>query len=116
MRIPASLNGVVGFKPTARRVPLAGAFPLSYALDSLGPLARTVADCAAADSVMAGEEPAPLDALPVAGLRIGVPRGLLFTETEPMVAEAFERAWSSADLAEGLAAFAEKRSPDFQGR
>jgi len=92
VRIPASLNGVVGFKPTARRVPLAGAFPLSYALDSLGPLARTVADCAAADAVMAGEEPAPLDALPVAGLRIGVPRGLLFTETEPLVAEAFERA------------------------
>ncbi|MCJ2063406.1 amidase [Methylobacterium sp. J-088] len=92
VRIPASLNGVVGFKPTARRVPLAGAFPLSYALDSLGPLARNVADCAAADAVMAGEEPAPLDAFPVAGLRIGVPRGLLFTETEPLVAEAFGRA------------------------
>jgi len=92
VRIPASLNGVVGFKPTARRVPLAGAFPLSYALDSLGPLARNVADCAAADAVMAGAEPAPLDAVPVAGLRIGVPRGLLFTETEPLVAEAFERA------------------------
>ncbi|GAN49951.1 amidase [Methylobacterium radiotolerans] len=94
VRIPASLNGVVGFKPTARRVPLEGAFPLSYALDSLGPLARTVADCAAADAVMAGEEPAPLEALAVAGLRIGVPRGLLFTETEGPVAEAFERVLS----------------------
>jgi len=62
VRIPASLNGVVGFKPTARRVPLEGAFPLSYALDSLGPLARTVADCAAADAVMAGEGAAPLEA------------------------------------------------------
>lgn len=94
VRIPASLNGVVGFKPTASRVPLEGAFPLSYALDSLGPLARTVADCAAADAVMAGEEPAPLEALAVAGLRIGVPRGLLFTETEAPVAEAFERVLS----------------------
>lgn len=90
VRIPASLNGVVGFKPTARRVPLAGAFPLSHSLDSLGPLARSVADCAAADAVMAGEEPAPLEAFPLAALRIGVPRGLLFTETEPLVAEAFE--------------------------
>jgi len=92
VRIPASLNGVVGFKPTARRVPLEGAFPLSFSLDSLGPLARTVAECAAADAVMAGAEPVPLEAFPVADLRIGVPRGLLFTETEPLVAEAFERA------------------------
>ncbi len=43
IRIPAALNGVVGFKPTARRIPLTGAFPLSYTLDSLGPLARSVA-------------------------------------------------------------------------
>ncbi len=99
VRIPASLNGVVGFKPTARRVPLAGAFPLSYALDSLGPLARTVADCAAADAVMAGEEPLPLEAFPLAGLRIGVPRGVLFTETEPLVAEAFERALAALSRA-----------------
>ena len=91
VRIPASLNGVVGFKPTARRLPREGAFPLSYTLDSLGPLARTVAACAAADAVMAGEETAPLEAFAVSGLRIGVPRGLLFTETEPCVAEAFER-------------------------
>ncbi|MCJ2136741.1 amidase [Methylobacterium sp. J-026] len=99
VRIPAALNGVVGFKPTARRVPLAGAFPLSYALDSLGPLARTVADCAAADAVMAGEEPLPLEAFPLAGLRIGVPRGVLFTETEPLVAEAFERALAALSRA-----------------
>lgn len=99
VRIPASLNGVVGFKPTARRVPLAGAFPLSYALDSIGPLARTVAACAATDAVIAGEEPIPLEMHPVAGLRIGVPRGRLFTETEPLVAEAFERTLSRLSTA-----------------
>src|SRR3954471_23683870 len=60
VRIPAAFNGIVGFKPTAKRVPLEGAFPLSYSLDSIGPLARTVRDCAHADAVMAGEEPAPL--------------------------------------------------------
>ncbi|RUZ67225.1 amidase family protein, partial [Mesorhizobium sp. M7A.F.Ca.US.007.01.1.1] len=66
IRIPASLNGVVGFKPTARRVPLAGAFPLSATLDSIGPLARTVAQCAAADAVMAGEVPAALTPIALA--------------------------------------------------
>src|SRR5262245_29174130 len=48
-RIPAALCGIVGFKPTAHRVPTAGAFPLSTSLDSVGPLAATVACCAALD-------------------------------------------------------------------
>src|ERR1700744_5929956 len=56
VRIPASLCGLVGFKPSRQRVPTDGAFPLSYTLDSIGPIARTVADCAKADAVMAGEE------------------------------------------------------------
>ena len=42
-RIPAAFNGIVGFKPTQRRVPLDGGVPLSSSLDSFGPLARTVA-------------------------------------------------------------------------
>ncbi|TPM98059.1 amidase [Mesorhizobium sp. B2-1-3A] len=91
IRIPAALNGVVGFKPTARRVPLAGAFPLSGTLDSIGPLARTVAQCAATDAVMAGEVPTELVAVSLAGLRVGVPRGVLFGDTEGEVMTAFER-------------------------
>ncbi len=94
VRIPAALNGVVGFKPTARRVPLDGAFPLSPSLDSIGPLARSVQDCAFADAVMAGEEPRELQPHPLAGLRIGIPRGRLFTRSERMVEEAFERTLS----------------------
>lgn len=90
VRIPASLNGVVGFKPTARRVPLSGAFPLSATLDSIGPLARTVAQCAVADAVMAGEAPTTLAPMPLAGLRVGIPRGVLFADTEGEVASAFE--------------------------
>ncbi|WP_217578515.1 amidase [Mesorhizobium sp. GbtcB19] len=90
VRIPASLNGVVGFKPTAKRVPLAGAFPLSMTLDSIGPLALSVADCAIADAIMAGEEPAALQPVPLATLRIGIPRGVLFGETQTEVATAFE--------------------------
>jgi aspartyl-tRNA(Asn)/glutamyl-tRNA(Gln) amidotransferase subunit A len=72
-RIPAGLCGIVGYKPSKWRVSTHGAFPLSYTLDSIGPLARTVADCALADAVMAGEKPRPLEPLPVAGVRLGIP-------------------------------------------
>src|ERR1700726_4135470 len=58
-RIPAALCGIVGYKPSRQRIPTQGAFPLSYTLDSIGPLAPSVAACARADAVMAGEEPAP---------------------------------------------------------
>lgn len=97
VRIPASLNGVVGFKPTARRVPLTGAYPLSATLDSIGPLARSVAECALADAIMAGEEPSPLQTISLAGLRIGVPRGVLLEDTEPEVAAGFERCIRALD-------------------
>lgn len=89
VRIPAALNGVVGFKPTARRVPLDGAFPLSSTLDSVGPLARTVAGCAAADAVMAGDEPAPLPELALAGMRFGLPAGRLMGDLDVGVGNAF---------------------------
>lgn len=92
IRIPASLNGVVGFKPTARRVPLTGAYPLSATLDSIGPLALSVAACAVADAAMAGEELPPLHLpLPLAGLRVGIPRGRLFEDTESEISAAFDR-------------------------
>src|SRR5436190_995314 len=68
-RIPAALCGIVGYKPTQSRVPTEGAFPLSYTLDSIGPLARSVAACADADAVMAGEEAAVLQPASLAGLR-----------------------------------------------
>lgn len=92
IRIPAALNGCVGFKPTYGRIPTTGAFPLSYALDSIGPLAMNVADCAAADAVLADEEPWALEAAPLAGLRLAIPRGRLFGQTEPEVEQAFEAA------------------------
>jgi aspartyl-tRNA(Asn)/glutamyl-tRNA(Gln) amidotransferase subunit A len=52
VRIPAALNGLVGFKPTARRVPLDGVLPLSLTLDSAGPIARTVTECVRLDRVL----------------------------------------------------------------
>jgi len=89
VRIPASLCGVVGFKPSRQRVPTDGAFPLSYSLDSVGPLARSVADCARADAVMAGEAPWSLGPAPLAGLRIGVAQGLPLDSLDDTVGKRF---------------------------
>lgn len=91
-RIPAAMCGIVGLKPSQYRVPTAGAFPLSFALDSIGPMAGSVADCALADAVMAGETLQPLSPAPLAGLRLGIPRGPLLEGMEPEVAQAFEAA------------------------
>lgn len=92
VRIPAALNGVVGFKPTARRVPLQGAFPLAPSLDSIGPLARTVDDCILADAIIAGLSPRIPDAVALTGRAIGIPDGLLLDDMDPSVEEAFETA------------------------
>ena len=92
VRIPAALCGIVGFKPTRQRVPTHGAFPLSYSLDSIGPLAPSVADCAKADAVMAGQDFAPLVAAELAGLRFGIPEGLMLDKLDDVVVEAFDAA------------------------
>jgi aspartyl-tRNA(Asn)/glutamyl-tRNA(Gln) amidotransferase subunit A len=89
VRIPAALCGIVGFKPSRQRVPTTGAFPLSTTLDSIGPLANSVADCAKADAVMAGQEFAPLEAMPLAGLRFGIAQGFPLENLAEAVAAAF---------------------------
>jgi aspartyl-tRNA(Asn)/glutamyl-tRNA(Gln) amidotransferase subunit A len=93
VRIPAALCGLVGFKPTQHRVPRDGTLPLSTTLDSVGPLGNSVACCAIADAVMAGEEPVRPPATDPSGLRLAVPRGsFLFDELDAEVAAGFERA------------------------
>jgi aspartyl-tRNA(Asn)/glutamyl-tRNA(Gln) amidotransferase subunit A len=91
-RIPAAYNGIVGFKPTQRRVPLDGGVPLSFTLDSFGPLARTVACCAALDAVLANEAIVPLQPRPIKGMRLAVPTTVALDELEDDVARTFERA------------------------
>src|SRR5580700_1562902 len=92
IRIPAALNGLVGFKPTARRVPLDGVVPLSFTLDSAGPIAKTVADCALLDHALAAET----NSVPVPaqdrGLRFAVPKTAFQDELSPAVADAFTAA------------------------
>jgi aspartyl-tRNA(Asn)/glutamyl-tRNA(Gln) amidotransferase subunit A len=91
-RVPAALCGVVGYKPTKSRVPTEGAFPLSYTLDSIGPIARSVAACAAADAVMAGDDPGTLEPAPLQGLRLGIPQGLPLRGLDQTVAAQFSDA------------------------
>jgi aspartyl-tRNA(Asn)/glutamyl-tRNA(Gln) amidotransferase subunit A len=94
-RIPAALCGIVGWKPSKQRVPTAGAFPLSTTLDSIGTMARTVADCARADAVMAGDTWRELEPAALQGLRFGIPLGLPFEnlarEVETASADAMGR-------------------------
>src|SRR6185369_16269320 len=90
IRQPAALCGIAGFKPTMRRVSREGAFPLSYTLDSVGPLANTVGCCAAYDAILAGEADAALPTLPVKGLRLLLPRSSAIEDLDPEVSKAFE--------------------------
>src|SRR6186713_736668 len=90
-RIPAAYNGIVGYKPTQRRVPLDGGVPLSFSLDSFGPLSNSVACCAILDAVLADEEVQPLQPRPVKGMRLAVPTTIALDDLDADVAKTFER-------------------------
>ncbi|MGZ5909205.1 MAG: amidase [Reyranella sp.] len=92
VRIPAAVCGIVGFKPTARRVPIDGVVPLSTSLDSIGPLANSVECCAIVDAVFAGEPIVVPEAVHPGGLRFAVPRHFVMDDLHPVVSKAFERA------------------------
>jgi aspartyl-tRNA(Asn)/glutamyl-tRNA(Gln) amidotransferase subunit A len=105
VRIPASYCGIVGFKPTYGRVSNRGVIPLSFTLDHVGPICRTVEDAALMLGVIAGydeRDPTTIDApvpdytrafkTPVSKLRLGIPRTLYFDGLEPEIAKAVEAA------------------------
>jgi aspartyl-tRNA(Asn)/glutamyl-tRNA(Gln) amidotransferase subunit A len=101
-RIPAAYNGIVGYKPTQRRVPLDGGVPLSFSLDSFGPLANSVACCAALDGVLAAEPIAPLAPRPIKGMRLAVPTTVALDDLDDAVAKTFERALETLSRAGAL--------------
>ncbi len=94
-RVPAAMCGIVGYKPTARRVPITGILPLSTSLDSVGPLANSVACCAAVDAIFAGTAQPTQPPLPLAGLRLAVPTNYMLDGLDEHVAAAFARALSA---------------------
>ncbi|WP_049653929.1 Asp-tRNA(Asn)/Glu-tRNA(Gln) amidotransferase GatCAB subunit A [Kitasatospora sp. MY 5-36] len=105
IRVPAALNGVVGLKPTYGLVPRHGVTPLSWSLDHVGPITRTVEDAALVLAALAGRDPrdpasvaAPaVDYRPerepdLTGVRIGVPVNHYVDHVDPEVAAAVHHA------------------------
>ena len=111
-RIPAAFCGVVGYKPTARRIPITGVLPLAPSLDSVGPLAPSVACCAAIDAILAGETPVAPDAASLDGLRLAVPDNMVMDGVDDTVAAAFERALAA--LSRAGARIVQLRCPEFE--
>jgi aspartyl-tRNA(Asn)/glutamyl-tRNA(Gln) amidotransferase subunit A len=101
-RIPAAFNGIVGYKPTQKRVPLDGGVPLSFSLDSFGPLANTTACCATLDAVLAAEPFVALQPRPVKGMRLAVATTVVLDGLDDAVAKAFERALTTLSRADAL--------------
>ena len=99
VRIPSALCGITGFKPTQARVPLAGAFPLSFTRDSIGPLGHSVTCCAWLDAIMAGAIPETPALFALKGSRLGVPKTILLDGLAAEVADAFSRALTTLSKA-----------------
>ncbi len=98
-RIPAAFCGITGFKPTARRVPLAGVLPLAPSLDSIGPLGRSVGCCAVLDAVLAWQDRLPPAPALLSGLRLALPARFALEDAEPVVARIFDRAMARLSAA-----------------
>ena len=92
VRIPSALCGLVGFKPTARRIPTDGVYPLCPSLDSIGPLATTVNCCALLDDVLSGASQTPINSPTVSTLQLAIPQTLVLNNLDSNVASAFETA------------------------
>ncbi len=98
VRIPSSLCGICGFRPTVGRYPAAGIVPVSHTRDTAGPMARGVEDLIVLDSIITGDA-SPLEAIGLDGLRLGVPREEFFTDLDPGVASVVEAALSALSRA-----------------
>ncbi|MFJ3022920.1 amidase [Streptomyces tendae] len=105
IRVPAALNGVVGLKPTYGLVPRHGVTSLSWSLDHVGPITRTVEDAALVLAALAGHDPRdpaslaapatryrPPTGTDLRGLRVGVPRNYYFDHVAPEVETAVRKA------------------------
>ncbi|HEY5679835.1 MAG TPA: amidase [Pseudomonadales bacterium] len=118
VRIPASLCGITGLKTTVGRISRAGVYPLSWSLDSVGPLARSVEDAARVYQLLAGADPGDETTLGrpagdvlagledgLDGLKIGIPENVFWEEVDAEVAEAV---LASADVLRSLGARVER--------
>jgi aspartyl-tRNA(Asn)/glutamyl-tRNA(Gln) amidotransferase subunit A len=101
IRLPSALNGVTGLRPTIGRVSNAGVVPLAWSMDTVGPMARTAADCAVLLAALAGFDPDDAGSVDrrvtdpvrdldrgVGGLRVGVIDGYSLHHVQPAVDKA----------------------------
>jgi len=98
IRIPAALNGIVGFKNSQSRTPRDGATELSRTLDTVCAMTRSVEDCLLVDGVLASQA-LKVERRPVAGMRLAVPQTVVLDALAPEVAHAFNRAIASLSKA-----------------
>ena len=96
---PQHSQALVGYKPTARRMPQGGAIPLSKSLDSIGPIARSVACCATLDAILANETSPDLTDRSLVGLRFAVARTFVLEDLDSDVAAHFARSLSRLSAA-----------------
>lgn len=99
IRIPAAFNGVVGYKTSTGHYPMAGVFPLSRTLDTLGPLAHSVEDCVLADTVLRGLQAPEVHAASVEALDFVVPESVMLDGLSPAVAANFDATLARLDQA-----------------
>ncbi len=92
VRIPAAWNGLVGLKTTAGRIPLKGTLPLSPTFDTIGPLARNVADAATLFSLLTGERPTDLAGTSLNDLTLWLPGGVGWSELDAGISDAIDSA------------------------
>jgi aspartyl-tRNA(Asn)/glutamyl-tRNA(Gln) amidotransferase subunit A len=98
-RVPASYCGIVGYKSSHGRVPLTGCNPLSASFDTIGPLANTVACCATADALMAGDWDGVVPERQARGLRLAVLKDVVLDGLAPQVEQDFARALGALQAA-----------------
>ena len=112
IRIPASFNGVVGYKSSTGHYAMDGVFPLSRTLDTLGPLAQTVEDCVLVDAVLRGQAKPKIKATSPKGQTFVVPDNVMFEGIELAVAANFEAALKRISKAGGK--IIQKKFPMFE--
>ena len=93
IRIPAALNGIVGFKNTARLVPTSGAVPLSTTLDTACAMTRTVRDAIVAHQILAARR-VTRSLAPLSQYRLAIPSTVFLEGMDATVTRAFERSLS----------------------
>jgi indoleacetamide hydrolase len=112
IRVPAALCGIAGFRPTTGRYPTTGCVPISALFDQVGPHARSVADLALFDGVVAND-PAPLAVVDLRGVRLGIVRDYWFSGLDADVERVTTQAL--ARLSDAGVVLVESTLPGLQG-